>query len=110
LVATKDPRAAEILLAQAQPGVSEPVRISALGDLANLKEAVGQYHLPELIEVVRGALHDPFYYTRQAAEELVGVFNLVRFEAEIQEVAQGAPMAMQRDSAKQVLKQLHHQQ
>jgi aminopeptidase N len=110
LVATKDPRAAEILLAQAQPGVSEPVRISALGDLANLKETVGQYHLPELIEVVRSALHDPFYYTRQAAEELVGVFNLVPFEAEIQEVAQGAPMAMQRDSAKQVLKQLHHQQ
>ncbi len=107
LVATKDPRAAEILLAQAQPGVPEPVRITALGDLENLKETVAQYHLPELIEVVRSGLHDPFYYTRAAAEELVGVFNLVQFEAEIQAEAQGAPMAMQRDSAKQVLKQLH---
>src|SRR5580704_6460947 len=49
LVATKDPRAAEVLLAQAQPGRPEPVRISALGGLANLKETIAPDHLPELI-------------------------------------------------------------
>jgi aminopeptidase N len=110
LAATKDPRAVEILLAQAQPGVAERVRLSALGGLENLKEAVTQNHLTELIEVVRAALHDPFYFTREAGQELVGVFNLTQFEPDIQTEAQSAPMAMQRVPAQQVLKQLHHSQ
>jgi aminopeptidase N len=110
LAATKDARAAEILLAQAQPGVPEPVRLSALGGLQSLKETVAQNHLTELIEVVRAALHDPFYFTREAGEELVGVFDLVQFEPDIQAEAQGAPLAMQRRPAQQILEQLHHTQ
>jgi aminopeptidase N len=110
LAATKDPRAAAILLAQAQPGVPERIRLSALASLKSLKEAVTRNHMPELIEVVRAALHDPFYLTQRSGEELVGVFNLTQFEPDIQAEAQGAPMAMQRDPAKQVLKQLRHQQ
>ena len=110
LAETKDARAAEILLAQAQPGAPEAVRLSALGGLENLKETVAQNHLTELVEVVRAALHDPFYFTREAAEELVGVFDLVQFESDIQAEAQGAPLAMQRRPAQQVLEQLHHKQ
>jgi hypothetical protein len=100
----------EVLLAQAQPGVAERIRLSALTALESLKEAVTPNQLEELKEVVRAALHDPFYLTREAGEELVGVFNLIQFEGDVQAEAQGAPMAMQRDPAKQVLKQLHHQQ
>jgi len=110
LVATQDPRAVEVLLAQAQPGVAERIRLSALTALESLKEAVRPDQLQDLTEVVRAALHDPFYFTREAGEELVGVFNLTQFEADLQAEAQGAPMAMQRDPAKLVLKQLHHQQ
>lgn len=107
LVETKDPRAVEILLAQAQPGVAERVRLSALTDLESVKAEVKPGQMPELAEAVKSALHDPFYLTRDAGEELVGVYQLTQFESEIQAEAQGAPMAMMRDAAKQVLIQLH---
>jgi aminopeptidase N len=110
LAATKDPRAADILLAKAQPGVPERIRLSALGGLESLKETVTKNQLPGLIEVVRAALHDPFYITRETGQELVGVFDLTQFEADIQTEAQNAPMALQRLPAQQVLKQLHHSQ
>lgn len=45
---------------------------------------------------------------QEVAEELVGVFDLAQFEADIQMQAREAPMAMQRDAAKKVLEQLHH--
>ena len=106
LVATKDPRAVDILLAQAQPGVAERVRLSALTGLESLKAEVSPTQMPQLTEAVNSALHDPFYLTREAGEELVGVYRLTQFEAEIQAEAQGAPMAMQRDAAQQVLHQL----
>jgi aminopeptidase N len=109
LVATKDPRAVPILLAQAQPGMPERIRMSALAGLGSMKEEVSQNHLQELIDVVRAALHDPFYLTKETGEELVGMFDLTQFEADIQAEAQGAPMALQRDPAKHVLEQLHHQ-
>jgi aminopeptidase N len=108
LVATKNPKAVEILLAQAQPGVPERIRLSALAGLESLKEVVTPSQVPELAEVVRAALHDPFYFTQEAGEELVGVFSLSQFEADIQAEAQRAPMAMQRDPAQKVLEQLHH--
>jgi aminopeptidase N len=107
LAATKNPKAVEILLAQALPGVPEQIRLSALDGLESLKEAVAPNQVPELTEVVRAALHDPYYVTQEAGQELVGVFNLTQFEADIQAAAQGAPMAMQREPAQQVLEQLH---
>jgi aminopeptidase N len=109
LVATKSPKAVQILLAQAQPGVPERIRLIALAGLKSLKEVVTPSQVPELTEVVRAALHDPFYFTQEAGEELVGVFYLSQFEADIQSEAQRAPMAMQRDPAQKVLEQLHHQ-
>jgi hypothetical protein len=109
LVATQNPKAVEILLAQAQPGVPERIRLSALAGLGSLKEVVTPNQIPELTEVVRAALHDPFYFTQEAGEELVGVFDLSQFEVDIQTEAQSAPLAMQRDPAQKVLEQLHHQ-
>ena len=109
LVATKSPKAAQILLAQAQPGVPERIRLIALAGLESLKDVMTPSQVPELTEVVRAALHDPFYFTQEAGEELVGVFYLSQFEADIQTEAQRAPMAMQRDPAQKVLEQLHHQ-
>ena len=108
LVATRNPKAIEILLAQARPGVSERIRLIALTGLESLKEVITPSQVPELTEVVRAALHDPFYFTQEAGEKLVGVFDLSQFEADIQTEAQRAPMAMQRDPAQKVLEELHH--
>ena len=72
-----------------------------------MSDEVTPSEMPELAEAVKSALHDPFYLTRDAGEELVGVYQLTQFESEIQAEAQGAPMAMMRDAAKQVLNQLH---
>jgi len=107
LAATKDPRAAEILLAQAQPGVPERIRLVALARLAGLREAIEQSHEQELVEVVRAALHDSFLLVQQAGEELVGAFHLVQFQSDIETEAQHAPMIMQRETAQQILEQLH---
>ena len=108
LAATKDPRAANILLAEAQPGVPERIRLNALAALAGLKGTVEQDHLQELVEVVRAALHDPFFPIQEAGEELVGAFHLVQFKADIQAEAQDAPTYMQREPAREVLDQLNH--
>jgi aminopeptidase N len=110
LAATKDPRAAAILLAQAEPGVPERIRLRALAGLENLRESVSQNHKEELVEIVRAALHDPFYPIQEVGEELVGVYDLSRFETEIKKEAQEAPMAMQREPARKVLRQLHREQ
>jgi aminopeptidase N len=108
LAATKDPRAAKILLAEAQPGVPERIRLNALAALAGLKGTVQQNQLQELAEVVRAALHDPFFPIQEAGEELAGAFHLIQFKEEIQKEAQDAPTFMQRDPAREVLVQLNH--
>jgi len=106
LAATKDPRAAAILLAQAQPGVSERLRLSALAGLAGLKNAVEREHAQDLVGAVRKALQDPFLPVRLAGERLVGAFDLVQFQADIQTDAQSAPLIMQRELAQRALRQL----
>ncbi len=108
LAATRDPRAAAILLAQAQPGMPERVRVSALAGLASLRETVAQNHQPELVDVVRPGLHDPYYPVQEISEELVGVYELSQFDADIESEAKAAPMELQRDAARKVLQQLHH--
>ncbi|HEX4020349.1 MAG TPA: M1 family aminopeptidase [Acidobacteriaceae bacterium] len=110
LVATRDSRAAEILLTQARPGVPERIRLSALAGLPELKDAVQHDHAQELVEVVRAALHDPFLPVRETGVQLVGTFDLTQFQADIQIEAQSAPMAQDREAAKQILEQLQHSQ
>jgi aminopeptidase N len=107
LASTKDARAVAILLAQARPGIPERIRLSALAGLASLKEAVVHDHAQEMVEVVRAALHDPFLAVKGTGEQLVGIFDLAQFEADIQAEAKSAPMAQDREAARKVLEQLH---
>jgi aminopeptidase N len=108
LAATKDARAAAILLAQAQPGVPERIRVSALSRLPALKDVVERDHMQDLVEVVRAALHDSYLVLRETAWDVVGAFHLVQFRSDIQTEAQNAPMAQDRDAAQKLLEQLHH--
>lgn len=106
LAATKDSRAVAILLAHAQPGVSERIRLSALAGLGSLKEITERDHLDDLIAVVGAALHDSFLTIVEAGERLVGIYSLTQFRTDIEEAAQNAPLVMQRQLAQRVLKQL----
>ncbi|HEV3481145.1 MAG TPA: M1 family aminopeptidase, partial [Candidatus Acidoferrales bacterium] len=109
LAATKDPRAAAILLAQAEPGVPERTRLSALAGLVQLKDAVERDHSEALVADVNAALWDPFLPVRQAGERLAGVFGLTQFRAEIQKDV-NAPLNTQRELAQMVLQQLQQSQ
>ena len=103
--ATKDRRAAAILFAKAQPGVPEPIRLSALAGLRALKGVVEQEHSQDLAWTVQAALEDPFLPVRLAGEQLAGEFHLVQFEADIRKDL-NAPLIMQRELAQKVLRQL----
>ena len=112
LVATRDPRAGPILLSHARAGVPEQQRLRALAALAELKGpgSLGKNERQMLSDVVRAALHDPFISVQQAGERLAGKYDLNEFRTEIQAQAQSAPMAFQRDAAKQALGQLRGKQ
>jgi len=96
------------LLAQAQPGVPERIRLSALSGLPRLKEIIEHDHAQDLVEDVRAALHDSYLPLRETAWDVVGAFHLVQFQSDIQTEAQSAPMLQDRDAAQKTLEQLHH--
>lgn len=106
LAATKDPRAAAILLDQAQPGVPERIRLAALSDLPTLGDTVARDHSSELIQVVQSALDDSFLPIRETGEQVAGAFALVQFRPYVQSQAESAPTADERDTARKVLGQL----
>lgn len=107
LAETKDPRAPRLLFAQAQPGVSERVRLSALRGLAEFKGALEQDDAQQLTVTVRAALNDPFLLVRMAGEQLAGEFALTEFRSDIQKDV-NAPLVMQRELAQKVVKRLDH--
>jgi aminopeptidase N len=109
LASTEDPRAVKVLLAQAQPGVAERVRIYALAGLEHFSESAPNKDPEALTAIVRAALHDPFYPLQEAGEELAGALHLTQFALEIQNESENAPMAMQRDAARKVLEKLQQQ-
>jgi len=108
LAATKDPGAAEILFAYGRPGVSERVRMNALGAIAGLKGTMGQDQLKQLEQVVGAALRDSFFLIQEAGEVLVGGFGLVQFKPDIEKAVLSAPTVIEREPAQQVLDQLNH--
>ncbi len=108
LAATKQDRVLEILLAESQPGVPEQVRAHALSLLTGFGAAAKQAHEKQLTGVARAALRDDFLPVQLAGEELVGAFDLVEFEKDIEAAARNAPLVMQRDVARKVLDRLHH--
>jgi len=109
LAATRDPRAAAILLEQSRPGVAERIRLTALHALAStsIKESVQRAHAEELEGVVGAALCDPFLPTRRAGEELVGDFALTQFRGAVQRSEENGSPILECDEAQTVLKQRH---
>lgn len=105
LAATRDPRAASVLLDAAQPGVPEGVRASALGDLASMKDSVPRDDSARVIETARAALDDPVVSVRLSGEELAGAFGLVQFRAQVARDAD-APLVIQSRLAQHVLHEL----
>jgi aminopeptidase N len=110
LVATRDPRAAAILLALSRPGVPERTRLSALSGLAGLKEAVKREHPQDLVDVVRAAVQDQFLPIHETGEQLIGAFDLTQFQKDVQVEAQSATMIQDREAAERILEQLKHSQ
>lgn len=106
LAETRDPRAPEILLAQAQPGVAERVRLSALGELAEFKDVLEQNYAQQSAATVRAALDDPFLLVRVEGERLAGEFSMTQFESDIQK-DMDAPLIIQRKAAQEAIEQLH---
>jgi aminopeptidase N len=106
LAATGDPRAADVLLTEAQPGTPKRVRLRALTRLATMKTTEGLAHSQQLIAVTKAALRDPFFSIQEAGEDIVGTFRLVEFRSDVEREAHGAPTMMQRDAASRVLQQM----
>lgn len=105
LAATKDPRASAILLEEAQPGIPERVRLSALAALGDLKDPVERDYAAELVKTVRAALDDPFLPVRLRGEQLVATFALRRFTANVSKDL-SSPLIIQCRQAQEVLKHL----
>ncbi|MGH7649205.1 MAG: M1 family aminopeptidase, partial [Gemmatimonadaceae bacterium] len=83
LAATRDSRAAAVLLDQAQPGVLESVRGRALAALAAMKDSVPRGDSSRVLETVRAALDEPSLAVRLSAESVVGAFGFVQFRGQV---------------------------
>lgn len=105
LAATRDPRAASVLLDAAQPGVPEDVRASALGDLAAMKDSVPRGDSVRVLTAARAAVDDPVLTVRLSGEALAGAFGLVQLRAEVARDAD-APLVIQSRLARHVLREL----
>ncbi|MGH9543320.1 MAG: M1 family aminopeptidase [Terriglobales bacterium] len=104
LAASKDPRAAAVLMAQAEPGVPEPVRISALRALPAMKASwVGPLRA-QLVVVIAAALADPFGDTRDAGEYAAAALRLARFRPYLETQAASAAEPQQQENAREYLK------
>ena len=106
LAATTDARAVSILLAKAQPGELERVRLTALADLAKFQPALQQGREQVIAGLIRAALEDPFAPVREAGAELAGQLKLAQFCPDVQAAEHNAPIVPYRDAAQQVLRQL----
>jgi len=106
LVATRDPRAVPILLADARPGVPERLRLEALKALAVASGFVPATDEGALAGVVRGALADPTLFIRQAGESVAGAYGLREFESAIETIARAAPTKFERVDAVTALREL----
>ena len=106
LAATHDSRAIPILLAKAQSGQMERVRLTALAGLASFGPALEREHNQETASVVRAALDDQFAPVRQAGVGLAGELKLAQLCPDILNAARNAPLAEYRQTAEQVLREL----
>ncbi|MDE3126928.1 MAG: M1 family metallopeptidase [Gemmatimonadota bacterium] len=105
LAATRDPRAADVLLDHAQPGVPEVVRGTALEALAAMRDSVPRDDSARVAAAARDALGAQALTVRLAGEELVGAFGLAQFRDDVARDAR-APLVIQRRVAQGVLHDL----
>jgi aminopeptidase N len=103
LAATHDKRAADVLLESAQPGIPVRVRMTALNALAAMPADTPSR---ELRSVVSAALNDSFFPLQLVAIDAVGHFKLNEYRSELAELMRTAPLAMQRNAAKQAIQEL----
>jgi aminopeptidase N len=105
LAATRDPRAAAVLLDASAPGMRQDIRSSALGDLAAMKDSVPRADSGRVLTTARAALDDPVLTVRLSGEALAGAFGLVQLRALVARDAD-APLVIQSRLARHVLEQL----
>ncbi|HEV2180286.1 MAG TPA: HEAT repeat domain-containing protein, partial [Gemmatimonadaceae bacterium] len=105
LAATRDPRAASVLLDAAQPGTPEGVRATALADLASMKDAVPREDSARVIDAARSAIDDPVLTVRLSGEGLAGAFGFTQFRDAVARDAD-APLVIQSRLARRVLHEL----
>ena len=106
LTATHDAHALSILLATAQPGQPERLRLEALTDLAQFPTDLDAKQNQEIAKQVGAALEDPFAHLRQAAVVLAGRLKFAQFCAGIHRAAENAPIPEYQQEAENVSRQL----
>jgi len=106
LTATHDAHALSILLATAQPGQPERLRLEALTDLAQFPTNLDDKQNQEIAIQVRAALEDPFAHLRHAAVVLAGRLKFAQFCSGIHKAAENAPIPEYQQAAENVSRQL----
>lgn len=106
LAASRDPRAVPILLAKAQPGELERVRLGALSGLEKFAETLQRDSQPQVATVVRAAVDDSFAPVQQAGTRLAVQLKLKQLCPDVQVIARNAPTSNYRVAAETVLQQL----
>ena len=99
-----DPRAAGLLLAQAAPGVPDPLRVAALAGLPRQRQALLRGDRARLESIIGAALGDPFPDLREAGEHAAAALQLTRFRAFIATQAANAAEPQEREEAAADLK------
>ncbi|MDE2449013.1 MAG: M1 family metallopeptidase [Gammaproteobacteria bacterium] len=76
IAATRDPRAAGLLITWARPGIPERERDTALTALASTHLALSDAQRRQLTLYARAAQHDPVQTTREAGAKVSGAYSL----------------------------------
>jgi aminopeptidase N len=108
LVATRDPRTVQVLLADARPGVNARIRLLALRALEGTTSFTPKGDRGQLAAVVRSALAAQPLLIRLQAENLCGTYRLKRFGVELRRLTSTEPTRFQRDNARRALSELEH--
>jgi aminopeptidase N len=108
LIATRDPHAVQILLADARPGVRAEIRLLALQALEGTVSFTPKGDRGQLAEVVRSALAAQPLLIQLEGESLCGTYRLKRFGVDLHRLSKSAPTQFQRDNARQALAELEH--
>jgi aminopeptidase N len=105
LAATRTAAAADVMLARAQPGSPERVRLTALRILPSMRPLLVNRQA-DIETLARESLDDPFPFVKGSGVRMVAVFKLKDLQGRIAALAKGAPTEEERRQAQQALDQL----